>query len=768
MLKASFGYFDNNGTEFVVTEYDTPLPLVNYYWNERFISGASQHMAGIGCFTERPMQYMDPFCRCLIVREENRHFYLRDDETGDFWSPGCYPVGKKCDKFSCRHGLGYSVLEAVTHGIETVMRVFVPEDLETEIWTVRLTNRSTRRRRIKFYSFVDWLLTGYEEYCDYYGALFARYDKTFSALNGFNHAPERPHERFSAFVAADLPPSGFDSSRKSFLGRYGTVAAPRAVAEGRMENSLAVCEKMVGALEHTFELAPEESAGLNVAMGSTDSEETTQAICKAVFANGAVEEAFKKMRGNLAAKYQTILVETPEERLNYLFNGWIKRAIQLHTEIGTDTGCGFRDVMQAAWAVSSYDFKGAGQKIIESLSHQYADGHTLRGWNPVDTHHYSDGPVWIAPAVDSYLKETGDYGFLDLEVPYFGGGKGTVWEHTLTGIRHSSEDLGPHGLVRMHYGDWNDSLNMIGIQGQGESVWTTIAMVFSIGCAIEIVRHVIKDRELEQELKDRAGRLGETVEKHGWDGEWYLEAYNDDGEPVGSSRETEGRIYLNPQSWAIMAGIAKGERLESILRAIDNVLECDYGSMVLTPAYRKPNPRIGRITWFVPGMWENASPYCHGTSFKIMSDTFIGRGDKAYESMMKVLPDNPKNPCTHSGCPPYQVTNMYYGPEHPRAGQILYSWITGTSDWLFKTLTSQILGVRAEYTGLRLDPCMPSHWKSAGMSRTFRGAHYRINISNPEGKETGVRSITLDGKEVEGSLLPILGDGAIHEVRVLM
>jgi len=768
MLKASFGYFDNDGAEFVVTEYDTPLPLVNYYWNERFISGASQHMAGIGCFTERPMQYMDPYCRCLIVRDENRHFYLRDDETGDFWSPGYYPVLKKPDKFHCRHGLGYSVLEAMNFGIETAMRIFVPEDLETELWTVRLTNRSNRPRSIRFYSFVDWLLTGYEQYCDYYGSLSSSYDESFHALNGFNRAPERPHERFSAFVAADSAPSGFDSSRKSFLGHYGSIAAPRRVAEGRMGNSLGVCEKLVGALEHSFQLAQGESAELNVAFGSTDSEETTRKICRAIFAPGAVEKYYRRMCENLTAKYRTVLVDTPDKRLNYLFNGWVKRSIQLHTEIGTDTGRGFRDVMQAAWAVSAYDSGGARQKIIDSLAHQYADGHTLRGWNPVDTHHYSDGPVWIAPAVDSYLKETGDYAFLDIEVPYFDRGKGTVWEHTLTGIRHSADDVGSHGLVRMHYGDWNDSLNGIGIGGKGESVWTTIAMVFSIRSAMEIIRNVLKDKTLEKELSSRAEKLEEAVEAHGWDGKWYLEGYNDAGQPVGSHLETEGRVYLNPQTWAIMAGIARGERLESILQVIDNDLECDYGSLVCTPAYRKPNPGIGRITFFVPGMWENASPYCHGTSFKIMADTFMGRGDRALKSMMKVLPDNPNNPSTSSGCPPYQVTNMYYGPEHPHAGQILYSWITGTSDWLFKILTSQILGVKADYQGLRIDPCLPSHWKTAGMSRIFRGVQYRIAIENPEGNQTGVKSITLDGTPVEGSLLPILKDDKIHEVRVTM
>ncbi|MCE5272357.1 hypothetical protein LLH00_13850 [bacterium] len=768
MLKASFGYFDREGAEFAVTEYDTPLPLVNYFWNERFISGVSQHMAGIGCFTERPMQYMHPVTRCLIVREENRHFYLRDDDSGEFWSPGAYPAALKPERFECRHGLGYSILTAQTAGIETRLRVFVPEAYETELWTVTLTNRSERRRRIRFYGFVDWLLKGYQEYSDYHGSLHAHFDSTVNALNGFNEAPERTHERFSAFIASDIAPSGFDSSRAAFLGRLGSAAIPQAVVEGRMRGSEGVCERLCGALEHNFTLEPGQSVTFNLALGSTDSFETTRAICRAVFAPGAAESLFTSMRDNLAAKYRSVHVETPDERLNYLFNGWIKRAIQLHTEVGTDTGRGLRDVLQAAWAVSSYDPANARQKILESLAHQYREGHTLRGWNPVDDHHYSDGPVWIAPAVDSYLKETGDYGFLDEKAPYFDGGEGTVWEHTLTAIRHATDDTGGHGLVRMHYGDWNDSLNGMGLAGRGESAWTSIAMIFAIARAREIVNNVLHNPALDKELRTRSERLEKAIQEHAWDGAWYLEGYNDEGRAVGSHSETTGRVFLNPQSWAILGGIASDGRLKDILKVIDNDLECDYGSLVLTPAYRKPDPGVGRITWFIPGMWENASPYCHGTSFKIMADTFIGRGDKALESMLKVLPDNPRNPCTHSGCPPYQVTNMYYGPEHPRAGQILYSWVTGTADWLFKALTSHMLGVRADYNGLLIDPCLPSAWKRASLERSFRGVRYRVEIENPEGRQTGVRRITLDGREVQGQLLPLLVDGGVHEVKVLM
>lgn len=767
MGKVNYGYFSNDGKEYVITEAETPLPFVNYFWNDRFISGVSQHMAGIGCFTERPLQYMHHKCRCLMVRDENRHFYLRDEETGEIWSPGWYPVLQKLDSYICRHGLGYSILESSFRGIITNMRVFVPMEEPVEIWKISLKNTCSYERKIKIFSFVDWLLKGYEEYADYHSCLHAEFIEEKSLLMCFNEASERPHEYFNGFVASNITPTGFDSSRKSFMG-YGQVDRPKAVIEGNCSNSLAVCEKLVGALEHTIYLKPQEETDFYVVFGAAASLSEAEVLCDNLFTQNVIENKFNAVIQKINDDYSKIEVSVPEIKLNYLFNYWIKRAIQLHTEVGTDTGKGFRDILQAAWAVSSYDPEGARRKITESLQYQYSDGHTLRGWNPVDTHHYSDGPVWIAPAVDSYLKETGDYSLLSELVPYFDKGEATVWEHILTGIRHSTEDIGYHGLIKAHYGDWNDSLNGIGIKGKGVSNWTTIAMIFSINTAIEIAKNVLKDEAAVYELQQRADKLKEAVNKFGWDGSWYLEGINDAGEKVGSHEETEGYIYLNPQTWAIMAGIVDNARMPMVLNSIDNILECDYGSLVLHPAYKKPNPSIGRITYFVPGMWENASPYCHGTSFKVVADTYLKRGNEAFRSMMKVLPDSEFNPSSHSGCPPYIVTNMYFGPEHARKGQILYSWITGTSDWMFKALTSHIIGISANYCGLLVDPCIPSHWREFKLKREFFGAVYDIEFKNPNGRQSGVVLIELDGRTVEGNILPVFGDGKTHKVKVTM
>ena len=764
---SNLGYFDKNGAEYVVKEVNTVLPYVNYFWNNTWISGVSQHMAGIGCFTERPMQYMHPVTRALMVRDENRHFYVRDNDSGEFWAPGWYPVQKELDEYECRHGLGYSILTSTFKNIETKLRVFVPRNDPCEIWSITVKNNDSAKRNVSVFSFVDWLLTGYEEYCDYHSNLRGDFYEKENMLIAFNDTAEANHEFFNGFICSDIKPAGYDNSRSAFLN-YGSMANPAAVVKGQCTNSFAANERLVGALQHTFDLMPGQEVTFHVLMGATSGYEFSAAIANKFNTTEKVEAELAATLDELSGYYNRVHFRTPEEKLNNLLNHWIKRSVQLHTEVGTDTGRGFRDVMQATWAMTAYDAQGAADKICDCLMHQFKDGHTLRGWNPVDDHYYSDGPVWIAPAVESYLMETGDNSFLAKKVPYFDGGEGTIWEHTYQSILSATDDIGPHGLVRAHYGDWNDSLNMLDLDGKGESNWTTIAMIFALKSAIGIAKNALKDDALVKDFEARIARLTKAINDTGWDGKWYLAGYNDLGDKVGSASCDEGKVYLNPQTWAILGDIIPEERKASVLSAIDDMLDTDYGSLVLTPSYTKRNSRIGRLTYFNPGMWENGSSYCHGSAFKIVADTFIRRGNMAYNTLMKILPDSKYNPSEKSGVPEYMVTNMYYGPENRRPGGVLYTWITGTADWVFKALSAYMIGVRATFEGLLIDPCVPTHWDKFGLTREFRGATYQVDIENPNGKETGVTSITVDGVPFEGTTLPVYGDGKLHIVKVVM
>ncbi len=767
-MEKSFGYFQDDGREFVVTEANTPRGLINYLWNRSLVSGVSQHGGGEGVHGDRALQYVDRRGRTAMIRDGHRYFYLRDSESGTIWSPGWHPAQTDLDSFSCVHGLGYSIIKSELAGIQVELRVFIPHQEPAEIWTVSITNGRAEPAELGFYTFVDWLLQGYESSADYHSHLSGTYLKTHHAVHCSNNDPECPHRFFDAFVASNRAPTGYDTSRRQFLGNFGLVNRPRAVVEGQCRNSLAACEDLVGALEHKLTLAAGAEETFNIIIGASNGPDLTRKIVDRLRQDGYIREEFERLKEGKEQLRKTVLVETPDDHVNYLVNGWLKQQIKIYADVGGGSGRGFRDTMQLVSSASSFDADHARKILAECLRHQFQDGHTLRGWQPVDERHYSDGPVWIAPVVDAYVRETGDVRILQEEIPYFDGEKGTVWDHLLRGLLHATEDLGRHELVKCHDGDWNDALTGIGPTGSGESVWTSIAIVYSLKVAVHLARAVLRYDSMANELEKRADKLTDAINKEAWDGDWYLRAFDDAGGKVGSKSEREGRLYLLPQVWAILAEIVDDKRRDQLYQVIDGQLDSALGTLLLAPPYTRHNPKIGRLTAVLPGVWENGSVYNHANGFKIIADCMGGRGDEAWLSYQKAMPDSCHNPSTQSGCEPYAFAGQYLGPDNPRAGQTQFAWMTGAAGWYYRAMTEWILGVRAQYTGLLIDPCLPSAWTSCALERDFRGARYRIEIQNPKGLHKGSLSLQVDGVKIDGNLVPIFADDQLHIVVAAM
>lgn len=767
---SSFGSFSKDGSEFIITKTHTPRPLLNYIWNAKILSGINHFGGGDGAYGERAASYIDQEGRgrAVLIKNGNRYFYIRDEETGEYWNPGWYPVKKTLEDYRCIHGLGYSRIESSYRDVFVNARVFVNEEDPAEIWTLSVKNNSTRERRLKLYSFVEFSLEGYARYSEYDSYVSCEFDKAHNMIVARNKAQERPHDWFDGFVASSLPVTGFESSKRRFTGNYGDIAAPHTVVTGQCSNSLAACERMVGVLENTLVLKPGEELSFHVLFGSTNSLETAVKITEKLFKGNKISEDFEAVQASRRQMKEDILVNTPDVKVNNITNNWVKQQVQLCAEAGRATGKGFRDQLQDSWAVAAFNKELAKDKILETLKHEYSDGRCVRGWLPLDPHIYSDGPTWIAPTVNAYIKETGDYEFLNEVVPYLDEGKGTVWEHILTAVRYSSEDIGERNLVLAHDGDWNDSLNGMGIDGKGESVWTSIAAFHALNNAAEIAGEIRKEYAVQEELLERAEKIKAAVNSTGWDGEWYLAGYNDAGEKVGSHTESEGSIYLNSQTWAIMTGIAEEDRTVQCMKAIDEKLDSSYGPLTLHPSYTSYNPGIGRLTGFVPGIWENGTPYCHGGTFKIVADCHAGRGNSAYDTLVKIMPDSEGNPSEHSGCEPYVFTNMYFGPDNPRAGETAFAWVTGTAGWMFRAVTQYMLGFHPGYETISVQPCIPLHWEECSMKRTFRKDIYNIRIVNKNKGQFKIRHILVDGEKIQGSSFKIFNDGGQHEIYVEM
>ena len=764
----SYGYFVKE-KEFKITYLKTPRPQLNYIWNSRVLSGVNQNGGGVGAYGQRAMAYIDPDGkgRCTVIRDGNRYFYVKNKATGTVFNPGLYPTLTPIDNYYCVHGLGYSEIHGECEGIGATIRMYVNDTDPCEIWKVTLENKGDSEANVSLYSFADFELVGYQRYSDYNSYVHAEYDADNNLIMCFNKAMERPHEWFNGFIASNVAPTAFETSRKGFLGTYGSIVSPEAIKADKLADNFAACEQMCGAMQHDIKLSAGEISTVYVIIGDADEMSTAADICKKLFAGDKIEDDYNALLALKQSTSSSIYVSTPNEKINCLTNYWLKQQVQLCAEVGRDTGKGFRDQLQDAWAVASFNPALAKEKILETLTYMYNDGRCVRGWLPLDHHVYSDGPTWVAPTINAYIKETGDTAFLSHPVKYLDEGEDTVWEHILTAMRFASDDVGEHGLVHSRDGDWNDSLNMTGLLGKGESVWTSIALCYALKNTAEMAEKLLGDTAIRDEMLERRDRMIKAINEQAWDGNWYLAAINDYNEKVGSHEEKEGSIYLNSQTWAILAEVAEGERAEQCIASVDKYLDSDYGPLTLYPTYTKFNNRIGRLTSFIPGIWENGTPYCHGGTFKVVADCLLGRGDKAYETIMKIMPNSETNPSTHSGCEPYALTNMYFGPDNPQKGKTLFAWVTGTAGWMFRAVVQYMLGFHPEYDGFTLNPCIPSDWNGVTLVRKFRGDTYNITIKNENGKQSGVIGVTLDGVEV-GARVKLVGDGATHEIVVTM
>ncbi|MDR1192328.1 MAG: hypothetical protein LBK60_11810 [Verrucomicrobiales bacterium] len=751
-MNTPFGHFSADNKEYIITApFAPPRAQINFLWNDTIISGVNQFGGGDGVFNNQTLMFNDPKGRVRLIRDGRRYFYLRDTVSGALWSSGLVPVTRPGARLTTRVGLGYSrFITDSGDGIVSAAKVFLAPDEPVEIWEFTLTNNSPVTRALWLTPYVEWLLGGYATFSSPYSYLRSTYDPALKCVASYNTSDERPHGRYHAFLATDGEVTGWCGGRRDFLGPFGSPAAPRALTTGTLPSREACCEELAGALAIPVTLPAGDHQTITIILGSFDTEEEkTRLIHKTLPAHYRAA-AWEKLHTDKTTMLDKIWVETPDPAVNRLINIWAKQQIQLCVEFGRDGARGFRDTLQDAWAIAPFNAPLARAKIIETLRHQWADGHAVRGWLPLQPHHYSDGPAWIAPTIAAYLKETGDLSLLEETVPYLDQGQATVLEHMLLGVRHLSGDLGPHGLVLAHEGDWNDSLNWMGRAGKGESVWTSMALYHSLNLLAEMSDELLDDASLSAEMRARAATIRAAIDTHGWDGAWYLAGYSDLGHPVGSHTNREGQIHLNPQTWAILTGLATGERLRQCWHAVDTMLESTHGTLTLAPAYTARDENVGRLTMLLPGMYENSTPYCHGTAFKIVADILSGRANQALASWHKVMPDNPAHPSTTSGCEPYAFTNQYLGPANARAGDSISGWITGSAGWMFRAVQEYFCGIEPGYHDWRITPRLPDAWPTITIRRELRGQTRHIVIQ----KTTPGHAITVDGAPVNGETLP--------------
>jgi cellobiose phosphorylase len=761
-----FGGFDDEKRIYVKKDMYTKRPLINFLWNERYITSFNQFGCGGkgGWYTDE-----SGVITKLVKPTESRLIYIRDDENNESWAANRNFQRENFDEFYTEVGLGYSRIVSKYKNIAVSLKVFVPTEGLMECWEVEVSNTGSKERNISFYAYADMevCISGHHAY------IHGGYDGELNGIFISHHGYNLDTNYTNLYFASDKKPFAFETTNRRFAGTYGSVRQPDALKNDILSSLDTTFDTdAVAALQFKLCLKAGEKKKIKFLLGLSQSLDEARKIKSSMLSEEAFATEFAKIEQESEKYINKLYIDTPDTEINSLANIWLKRQIALGKTWGRVYCRGFRDIMQDVTGFVALDAKSAGDKIKYCLKYQYESGNTKRQWNTGgakedEMHPYRDGASWLVPALSAYLKETGKFDLLEEKVAYYESDvEETVYEHCKRGVDFLLSELGEHGLCLWGGGDWNDSLNGAGMNFIGESVWLSMATVNSTVEFAGINDRMGKSYEAA-EYRKHAEILKKNILKHGWDKDHFIYGINDWGEKIGAYESEEAKIYLNPQAYAVLAGIIDEVNSEKLLDLVERDLGCPYGYVQLKPSYTKGSERIGRISYFEPGCYENGSVYNHGVTFKIAADCKMGRGDAAFKSIKKMLATNPENPTINSAVEPYVVTNMYLGPENKeRAGESLMSWITGTAGWLLRCITEFIIGIQSDYEGLRISPCLPSNWKNIHVIREYRGAVYEFNIHNPDGLEKGKVSISLDGNMVEGNLVPCCDDTGRHKVEV--
>ncbi len=794
-MNQEYGHFSDDGREYVITRRDLPFPWLNYLTNGDYLALTSFQGGGLSSYLEQRFNSLTR--RYLDMPQSDlpgRFVYVRDQDTGEVWSATAHPVGK-ADSFKSTIGLGFTRVETAYAGLSHEVTYFVPKNPDSdlqgeqdpcEVWRLRITNRSDRPRTLRLCSYSEWVMGDVLQ--DMKDAPFyklfrsAQYeDGVIYGRNSRWGAPgfERVPWPFRAFLTSTREPAAWELSTLGFVGMSRTLANPLAPETGAFGSQERFGgDNVCGCLVWDLALAPGESEAFDVILGLIPDNEPRFAELPAKYrVPGAVDRAYERTRAWWLRSVERVHVRTPDPDLDRSINTWNKYQVYMTCSFGHGPSyfhgnqhATMRDSMQDSYGLMPLAPDQARRTILRAMSFQYADGSPSYASNRMDLPENKwdkvDLPLWLPLALDAFLAETGDWSILDEAVRFYDGGEGSLYEHLRRGLDRVSTDTGERGLPLIGKGDWNDALDRVGAEGRGESVWLAQFLVFAFNLAAGIAERYGREDDA-QGWRGRAAELTERINRVAWDGDWYVRAFDDEGHVVGSERCEFGKIYLNPQTWAVLAEVAPPDRARTCMESAFTHLLSQAGLALFRPAYPEFDPRIGILTQFPPGIKENAACFTHAAAFALVAMLKAGLGDEAYRAYRAMLPAIKPQP--HYRMEPYCYPQYVAGPDSPDFGQGAFHWMTGSAAWVFRAVLDWMLGVRPRLDGLRIDPCIPGGWQEFTVVRSFRGGTVVVEVRNPEGAVRGVRSLTVDGEARDPeALVPPPEPGSEQRIEAIM
>lgn len=813
-----YGHFDDLNKEYVITNPKTPYPWINYLGTQEFFSLISNTAGGYHFFKDARLRRITRYrYNNVPVDVGGRYFYLKDGDT--VWSPGWSPVKCELDSYCCRHGMGYTIIKGEKNGICAEVTFFVPQDFNGEVQKVIIKNNSNKKKSLKLFSFIEWCLWNAQDDSTNFQRNFNTGEVEIEGSTIYHKTEYKERRDHFAFYTVNAPIDGFDTDRESFIGLYNGFENPQCVINGEASNSVADGWSPIASHMINIELEPGEEKAYVFLLGYVENgddkwdEKGGMNKSKAyamIDAMNTVEkadaalESLKTTWNELLSKYS---VNTPDDKMNRMVNVWNQYQCMVtfnmsrsasYFESGIGRGMGFRDSNQDLLGFVHQIPDRARERLIDLAATQFEDGGCYHQYQPLTKRgndeiggDFSDDPLWMILSVAQYIKETGDWSILDEQVPYDNDESRAkpMMHHLTQSFYRILNNLGPHGLPLAMRADWNDCINLSCFSDTpgesfqtstspkyGEQKYSRVAESVMVGGMftfigpeyVSICRHMGLNDEADK-AQAEIDKMAQVILKYGFDGEWFIRAYDDFGRKMGSKENEEGKIFIEPQGFCVMSGIGKEQGIDiKTLDSVDKYLNTEYGLVLNNPPFTKYYIEYGEISTYPGGYKENAGIFCHNNAWIICAEAFVGRGDKAYEYYSKIAPAYLEDISDIHRTEPYVYAQMIAGKDAKRHGEAKNSWLTGTAAWNFVAVSQYILGIIPDYDGLKIDPSIPSGWDGFTAVRKFRGATYNITVKNPEHISKGIKAVIVNGTSTDSNILPVFPEGREVNVEVVM
>jgi cellobiose phosphorylase len=814
-LAMRYGYFDDQHREYVITQPDTPLPWINYLGSQEYFGLISNTAGGYSFYRDARLRRLTRYrYNNAPLDMGGRYLYLRDDQSGVYWSPTWMPTRSALEDYTCRHGMGYTVIQSTFQGIEARISYFVPLDQSLEVWDLTLTNHRSQVAELSLFSLVEFCLWDAQEDATNFQRNFSTGEVEVVEGVIYHKTEYRERRDHFAYFACSEPLAGFDTQRAAFLGPYRGLDQPLVVEQGRATNSFAHGWAPIGSHHVQVGLQPGETRRIHFVLGyhenppdekflpagsQTINKTTVLPILQRYTNPEQVDAAFAALRHAWDQHLGALQVETPDEHTNRMVNIWnayqcmvtfnLSRSAS-YFESGIGRGMGFRDSNQDLLGFVHIIPDRARERILDLAATQLENGGAYHQYQPLTKRgnndiggNFNDDPLWLILGVGAYLKETGDWEILQEAVPFENqpGSEQTLYNHLQRSLQYTLDRLGPHGLPLIGRADWNDCLNLNAFSDQpGESFQTTtnkegnvaesvfIGGLFVLAAAdmVGMAQHLGLD-DAAHRYGEASRQISETVQAAGWDGDWFLRAYDHFGDKVGSHTCAEGQIFIEPQGMCVMAGI--GLEDGQAAQALDSVgqrLATPHGVILQQPAYSHYYLNLGEISSYPPGYKENAGIFCHTNPWIMIAEARLGRGGQAFDYYSRINPSAREKISEIHRCEPYVYAQMIAGRDAPTHGEAKNSWLTGTAAWNYVAITQWILGIRPTFEGLALDPVLPASWEGYTARRHYRGVAYQIRVRRAASGETA--GIWAAGQRISGNVLPLPVASKSVEVEVVL